>query len=51
MIPDLRESPLNRLRDYYDRVSETWDAMEGTDSYNLHFERLLFMFAIFCAIT
>ena len=41
MIPDLRKSPLNRLRDYYDRVSETWDAMEGTNSYNLHFTRQL----------
>jgi ubiquinone/menaquinone biosynthesis C-methylase UbiE len=42
MTPDQRiESPTNRVRDYYDRVAETWDAMEGADSYNPYFTRQL----------
>src|SRR5689334_17681979 len=41
MMPEQGESPLSRVRDYYDRASETWDAMEGTESYNVYFRAQL----------
>src|SRR6266480_6007550 len=40
MIPGTK--PLtNRVRDYYDRVAETWDATEGAQCYNVYFARQL----------
>jgi ubiquinone/menaquinone biosynthesis C-methylase UbiE len=41
MTAGQRQSPLSRVRDYYDRVSETWDTMEGVGSYNPYFTRQL----------
>jgi ubiquinone/menaquinone biosynthesis C-methylase UbiE len=36
MIPDI-EASTNQVRDYYDRVAETWNATEGPDCYNPYF--------------
>ncbi len=42
MAPDQRiESPTNRVRNYYDRVAGSWDAIEGAESYNSYFTRQL----------
>lgn len=38
MIPDQGiEASANQVRDYYDRVAETWDATEGAECYNSYF--------------
>jgi ubiquinone/menaquinone biosynthesis C-methylase UbiE len=35
------EVSTNQVRDYYDRVAETWDATEGAECYNPYFARQL----------